>query len=63
MQVDFVCMSRSKKPSVLFIAFYMTIKEKILLAFHFSYKQNLFKILRCTCYSTLTPQIYSTLLI
>lgn len=58
MQVDFVCMSRSKKPSVLFIVLYITIKDKILLAFPFFYKQDLFKILRCTCYSTFTPLIY-----
>lgn len=63
MQVDSVCISRSKTPSVLFTVFYITIKDKIVLAFPFSYKQDLFKILRCTCYFTLTSQIYSALLI
>lgn len=63
MQVHFVCISRSKTPSVLFTAFYITIKDKILLAFPFSCKQELFKILRCTCHFTLPSQIYSALLL
>lgn len=62
-QVDFVCVSRSKTLSILFTVFYITIKDKILLASPFSYKPDLFKILRCTCYFTLTSQIYSALLL
>lgn len=62
MQVDFVCMSRSKKPSVLFIVFYIMIKDKILLAFLFPIN-TISKILRYTSYFTLISQIYSALLV
>lgn len=50
MQVDFYMHIKKQKTSVLFIVFYVVIRDKIIkylmFPFSFSYKQDLFKILR-----------------